>query len=265
MQPLRKREFQMANSSQDTPMHKYITLAICLLATTCCKPALSADLSKIDRTIVKEPAYQTKNPRYCLLVFGPDARTRVWLVLDGTTLYVDKTGKGDLTGPEKRVKNVNPRNARVALFRTGPIIAADGKTRCPNLLVRARHDGRFDRSPRAFIQVDLPAAFQAAGAERQRVSEETKLLFADRPSEAPILHIDGPLSIRLEEPGQVFVRGEKPSALPVMIGTPGLGTDTFAALVFESKAPAALATIAFPNRKAGGKPIVALVPLKPPD
>ena len=49
----------------------------------------AADLSKIDRTIPKEPAYATKAPRYCLLVFGPDAAHlagfynhygRVWVI-----------------------------------------------------------------------------------------------------------------------------------------------------------------------------------------
>jgi hypothetical protein len=246
-------------------MHKSTSLGICVLAAAWSGPASSADLSKIDRTIVKEPPYETKKPRYCLLVFGPDARTRVWLVLDGTTLYVDRTGKGDLTGPEKRVKNATPRNAKVAQFRTGPIIAADGKTRYPGMFIHARHEGRFDRSPGVFIQVGLPVEFHKAKAERQRVSEEKKLLFADRPGEAPIVHIDGPLTFGLEDPKQVFVRGDKPSPLPVMVGTPGLGEETFTSLVFESNAPAALATIAFPSRKAGGKPIVVEVPLKPPE
>src|SRR5260370_27748824 len=58
--------------------------------------ASAADLAKVDRTIQKEPAYQSK-PKYCLLVFGPAARHRVWLVLDGDTLYVDKNGNGNLT------------------------------------------------------------------------------------------------------------------------------------------------------------------------
>jgi hypothetical protein len=29
------------------------------------------DLAKIDRTIAKEPKYQSAMPKYCLLVFGP--------------------------------------------------------------------------------------------------------------------------------------------------------------------------------------------------
>src|SRR3712207_1181094 len=70
--------------------------------------APAADLAGVDRTIKKEPAYRSKSPKYGLLVFGPRAETRVWLVLDlaaepsdpdgsKNTLYVDRNGDGDLT------------------------------------------------------------------------------------------------------------------------------------------------------------------------
>jgi hypothetical protein len=65
--------------------------------------ALAADLSKIDRTIKKEPKYKGK-PKYCLSVFGPEAKTCVWLVLDGDVLYVDRNGNGDLTEEDERVE-----------------------------------------------------------------------------------------------------------------------------------------------------------------
>src|SRR3979490_2472906 len=65
-------------------------------------PALAVDLSKIDRTIAREPVYKNK-PKYCLLVFGPEAKTKVWLVIDGDTLYVDRNGNGDLTEKGERV------------------------------------------------------------------------------------------------------------------------------------------------------------------
>src|SRR5262245_44175705 len=64
-------------------------------------PAQAVDLSNIDRTIAKEPAYQNK-PKYCLLVFGPEAKTRVWLMLDGDILDVDRNGNGDLREKGKR-------------------------------------------------------------------------------------------------------------------------------------------------------------------
>src|SRR5262245_15450859 len=62
----------------------------------------AADLSKVDRTIAKEPKYAGK-PGYCLLVFGREAKHRVWLVQDGATLYVDRNGNGDLTEPDEQV------------------------------------------------------------------------------------------------------------------------------------------------------------------
>jgi hypothetical protein len=40
-------------------------------------PAFDLDPAKIDRTIAKQPRYHSK-PKYCLLVFGPEAKTRVW-------------------------------------------------------------------------------------------------------------------------------------------------------------------------------------------
>src|SRR5438132_12056299 len=64
---------------------------------------VSAEPPRIDRTIRNEAVYQTKTPKYGLLVFGPEAKDRVWLVLDGDTLYVDRTGNGDLTEADKKV------------------------------------------------------------------------------------------------------------------------------------------------------------------
>src|SRR5262245_16175679 len=84
-------------------------------------PASAAYLSKIERVIAKEPAYQTKNPKYCLLVFGEEAKQRVWLVLDGNALYVDRNGNGDLTEPGKRV----PASATGKFFQAGQLF--DGK------------------------------------------------------------------------------------------------------------------------------------------
>jgi hypothetical protein len=57
----------------------------------------------------KEPKYQNQ-PRYSLLVFGAKRQTRVWLVLDGNVLYVDRNGNGDLTEPEKRILVAKPKD-----------------------------------------------------------------------------------------------------------------------------------------------------------
>ncbi len=55
-------------------MHRHFLSALVLLIVGTV-PVAAADLTKIDRTIAKEPAYKGK-PKYCLLVFGPD-RTKL--------------------------------------------------------------------------------------------------------------------------------------------------------------------------------------------
>src|SRR4051812_38033338 len=68
-----------------------IAALLVLLMPVSQEMTVAQDLGKIDRTIKKEPAYAGK-PKYCLLVFGPEAKTRVWLIIDGDTLYVDREG-----------------------------------------------------------------------------------------------------------------------------------------------------------------------------
>src|SRR4051794_33824664 len=64
--------------------------------------ARAADLTAIQRVLAKEPVYQGQ-PRYCLLVFGPEAKTHIWMVRDDRHLYVDRAGNGQLTTPEANV------------------------------------------------------------------------------------------------------------------------------------------------------------------
>src|SRR5262245_63785932 len=79
----------------------------CFLAAVFCLPLAgqtwAVDLAKIGRSLRKEPAYESKQPQYCLLVFGPEAKTHVWVVLDGDVLYLDRNGNGDLTDPGERI------------------------------------------------------------------------------------------------------------------------------------------------------------------
>jgi hypothetical protein len=52
------------------------------------------------RLFKKEPRYQSHSPGYCLLLFGPDAKTRVWLVLDGDRLFADRRRGRRVPRPE---------------------------------------------------------------------------------------------------------------------------------------------------------------------
>src|SRR5262249_30567864 len=95
--------------------------------------------------------------------------------------------------------------------------------------------------------------------------EEYDFRFGDRPQDAPIVHIDGPLTMRPMYTNQVFVRGKEPSRFPVMVGTPGLGKGTFTQVLFWQGDPDGEAVITFPHRDPAAKPIVVKVVLKSPD
>jgi hypothetical protein len=111
-------------------------LSALVLASAACASVPAPDLTKIERTIIKEPAYKAK-PRYCLLVFGTEAKFRVWLVIDGDVLYVDRNGNGDLTEPGEAVARLPG-----GWFQAGDITEPDG-TRHTKLQLQVVQAGSF--------------------------------------------------------------------------------------------------------------------------
>jgi hypothetical protein len=98
-------------------MDKYfLSLAAAVVCVASCTADDLPDLGKLDRHIAREPVYNTKQPLYGLLVFGPKADKRVWLVLDSSkrdrgpydVLYVDRNADSDLTAPNKRLQAKAP-------------------------------------------------------------------------------------------------------------------------------------------------------------
>jgi hypothetical protein len=231
--------------------------------------AAAADLTKIDRTIKKEPPYKSK-PQYGLLVFGPKAETRIWLVLDlvaepwekdasKNSLYVDLNGDGDLTEPGERFGctlrkqemhvsfSPEPTVSYCPHFDVGDIVEFEGKTKHTGLTVDV------DSYVRAYRPVSL--TIKVNGREDQFAGSQL-LKFASHPQDAPIIHFNGPLTFRVamesgilhvpinydekvdpkwyeEHPPKYeersLVRGES-RMLVAQIGTPGFGRGTFAAL-----------------------------------
>ncbi|MCI0462143.1 MAG: hypothetical protein L0Z62_34765 [Gemmataceae bacterium] len=210
--------------------------ALCF-ATGAAATASGAELTKIERTIAKEPAYKS-HPRYCLLAFGPEAKFRVWLVRDGgDVLYVDRNGNGDLTEPGERVARGAPGSSD---FHPGDIIEPDSKVRHTRLEVDA-----FDH--RVGITV--------AGKLGQRTSgEQGDPGFSHRPQDAPIIHFNRPLTFGLVYPDE---RVGPLDYIVVEIGTPGLGKGTFAAIEHDAvpRGRAPIAEVLFPNKDPKGKPI----------
>jgi len=212
-----------------------LTLAFGVVAPS----VVALDLSKIERTIRKEPAYKSK-PKYCLLVFGPEAKTRIWLVMDGDVLYVDKNGNGDLTEEGERI------TAKEGLFEAGDIIDVDGKTKYSQLKVR-KLDGE--------MTVETRGQF----GEYTFLDE-----WADSPQDAPLRHFDGRLSIYLFDANECnLIRGEKRTDIQVYIGT----VYPKGAWVYVDNRKGVpddvhpMAEVTFPSKTTNSKPIKIKVPL----
>src|SRR4051812_41534235 len=171
--------------------------------------AWAVDLAKIDRTILKEPAYQTKEVKYCLLVFGPEAKTRVWLAQDGDTLYVDRNDNGDLTDPGERVTAEKGEGTRKGTytFKAGTVL--DGALEHRELQLSVNTIGHLAerdeaikallaREPQArgyflYVEVAMPGwkGTGVGGRVQHRLSGSDVhgvLQFAWRPQDAPVIH-----------------------------------------------------------------------------
>jgi hypothetical protein len=221
-------------------MSRIMCVTLLVLTLVMGRASADVDLTKVDRSIGKEPAYQSKTPGYCLLVFGPDASCRVWVVQDGDRLYVDATGTGDLTGEGKRLAVGKPAPGKELTIGTVPI---SGKRVAPKTTLKL---SVVNNRKRVAIGVDC-------SSEGLPV-EVTGISFGDSPKTAPIIHFQGPLSLFPNHPHTVK-RG-KEEELMVFVGTRGLGESVTRILherVPEDVHP--VAEIEFPAKEAGGKPI----------
>ena len=216
--------------------------------------AWGADLTTIDRTIAKEPAYQSKSPSYGLLVFGPEAKSRAWIVLDGDCLYVDRNCNGDLTEEGERLVIKNPKRNR------------DQKKHCASSAVDSvsvvikDRDGAKHRLTFRLTSTGVGIDAKCHGSQYVGSTYRDDLVFAARPQDAPIVHLNGPLTLQLVDPPRQWSPGETVD-LVVLFGTPGLGKGTFAYMIqgFPSRPTA---EIQFPAKDPGAKPQVVKVALK---
>ncbi len=251
----------------------------CLLVVTACLalvgPTEAAELDAIERIVHKEPTYESENPEYCLLVFGLHAETRVWMVLDGDVLYLDRNGNGDLTDPDERIaarqvyRNLEER-PDVELMRTfllriaqesdepiltcGPVI----EWFYVNQLLP-----REDWHDRAWVKRYQERPLEVAVVTETGRGQRARLRFAASAKEAPIVHFDGPRRFALtDELGpQVFRQGET-CELAVELHARGLNSTvrTEVSELPENLHP--VAEIEFPRRRQGEDPIRLRVELK---
>jgi hypothetical protein len=184
----------------------------------------AADETKIDRAIAKEPTYQSK-PKYCLLVFGPEALARVWLVLDGDVLYLDRNANADLTEPDERfTAQSSPGDASptypFAEIREFPVlgqIPTDGGRKYTRFQVShttIKKDftpiGRDNRELKS--RFDKDQSLTRAGVtlyldDKVRVQAVSE--WTDRPDTAPVFCIGGPLTMAPLQRQELWASGRK--------------------------------------------------------
>jgi len=244
--------------------------------------AQAADLAKIERKIAKEPAYQTNTPKYCLLVFGLEVKTRVWLVQDGDTLYVDRNGNGDLTEAGKRV-TIKEHSDSDRSFEAGDL-TIDGLTHTGLIVMQMKaspesvgNDQEWERVKKSgpepwtwWVRITAERAADDKRALPKKIGYVINgdgagmLLFAGKPQDAPIIHLNGPFTLALQDRKQRLIAGDQ-TMLQIGVGPQGVGPGTFAFVLHPNTIPNdvyPVAEINFPAKSPRQKPIKRKYTLK---
>lgn len=182
------------------------------------------DLTKVDRRLI-EPAGLLK-PRYCLLVFGPQAKSHVWIIEDGETIYVDRNGNGDLreageavTPSERPDKNQlgGPYEWTYLLGDLTP----SGQSEKHTGLKLVRYQGGINSVLSVWVGGII---LQYAGWGP---------LFTESRETAPIVHFGGPVLAKPLRSSALRVN-EARQEIHFCLGTPGLGKHSFAYVGYEA-------------------------------
>ena len=227
-----------------------------LIVSTRLAPAAGWDLTQLERSITAEPVYESGSPRYGLLVFGPEMQTRVWLVHDGSSLYVDRNANGDLTEAGEKVAADSDRSDRdggVYTFEAGEIVDGNAIHKDVTLSVinidrlrdrdsQAKQLLTEDPKVRAYrLKLDAEMSGWKGTGIGGRVSHVASrdvkgfLVFADKPKDAPTIHVAGPWQITVYSRHKLTVGRELD--LVLSFGTPGLGAGTTAFVGYEGVVP----------------------------
>jgi hypothetical protein len=233
-------------------------------------PATAVDYQQIERTLAGEPAYRSKVPGYCLLVFGPNARMRVWLVLDDDGLYlVERHVQGDTRESERRVLGKDRRTdsepgveRRFKDFECGTVpVAAGMQGYVLSVTVRQNEKGQ-------------PGISRISGKQKEfELLSEGWISFAGRPQDAPIIHFDGPWTFGMMDWGgktqtlsRKVAERDNPAnyALSVFVGTPVFGQESAflrVDMVRRLNMPTPVAEVEFPGKAPGDQPIKTQIAL----
>lgn len=212
-----------------------------LAAATVTAVEPKVDLSAIDRTILKEPAYETE-PRYALLVVGSRAEHRAWFVVDGNEVaYLDRNANGDLTDPGERIELDREATNKINVASSGGIVGMNvfplgdlaGSELTFQLWVRdpsykpsqdaaLRDHPELQRARQDMFDLNLlNGSLLRTAADGMQA--QIPLALATRPEDAQVCHLLGPLSFALKwDDRQRLEPWPKQSVFDLHIGTRGL-------------------------------------------
>jgi hypothetical protein len=183
----------------------------------------SLDLATVPRQIHKHPKYRSEQPKFGLLVFGPNAEARVWVVIDGDTLYVDRNGNGDLTEPDERfdldvshltketrddaktLKSImlhDPKQKPELAKDDQPILSCELRVTWFHVFQLVPTEGSYQE--KSWTKNTFDVAIFANGC-----NEFARAEFGDSPDEAAVVSFLGPKTFKYDCPEEpVFQRGE---------------------------------------------------------
>ena len=248
--------------------------AAAVLGLGCSSPAPDpqpgVDLAKTDRTLRKEPSYQFQ-PKYTLLVFGPWAKQRAWVVLDSRVtgdfqqvrglLYVDRNGDGDLTGPGERI-GLKKGESSPTEFEPVEINAEDGR-KTYRLHIKSQplphYPGFYTPSP-GYRGGDPRIWVEDVTAKRMyavRAVSPAERISAERPQDAPIAHVDGPLVMDFALDKPLLPAGKGEYELRAAVVTHGHPRGIMSAMMFDAIPADAhpTAVLEFPGQSADASPV----------
>lgn len=202
-------------------------------------------LRTVERTIDKEPRYADA-PRYAMLVFGPEARSKVWVVEDGRTLYVDRNGNSDLTddGPPLRPSDVRDLGRSQYEFH----YAVDAITTPAG----SRHtDFRLSRWRYADGEDGYGLTLKVDGLTEVYVGWTD--FWSPSPERAPLIHLGGPLRpVLLRQ--RAFTPGSEPGRLSIALANPGHVSGAASRLSIDAVAPEVMPEVRIDWPVAQGRP-----------
>jgi hypothetical protein len=228
----------------------WLGIAALMTCGTTVRAAPPPDLNKIDRRIKKEPAYTAEQPLYALYVFGPQASTRVWAVLDKSrpdasnydVLYFDRNADGDLTAADERIEGKIKGDDTV--FEIGDFTDRASEQTHTGLSIRRTEGDESD----TMFRMKWCDKVAVRGGYAPKPEPYTQ--FAPKPAEAPILWpgADGAFGFQFWMTDTLHV-GEAED-VRVFLGHQGNGKNTFCAVpdTFLPKTVPVIATLIYRDK-----------------